>query len=107
MVLVSVEGPGRETREEDLCSSALESLMEDLVMDPENGLYRCCCCCPAEPCRGQIDGDRQLLVCHHYHHFSFSFLTIVPGGPFRSRCHRLVPPFTFTASLEHPSWFLT
>ncbi|KAL0470527.1 hypothetical protein QR685DRAFT_571637 [Neurospora intermedia] len=61
-VHVSVEGPGRETQQDDLCSSALESLMEDRAMDPEMVSIRCCCCCRAGSCRGQINDDRQAFT---------------------------------------------
>ncbi|EGO56748.1 hypothetical protein NEUTE1DRAFT_102017 [Neurospora tetrasperma FGSC 2508] len=62
-VHVSVEGPGRETQQDDLCSSALESLMEDRAMDLEMVSTRCCCCCPAGSCCGQINERQTGIYC--------------------------------------------
>lgn len=91
-VHVSVEGPGRETQQDDLCSSALESLMEDRAMDPEMVSIRCCCCCRAGSCRGQINDDRQaftgmssfspdlLLVNYRHRHWSLFPVHVVASS---------------------------
>ncbi|KAK3484569.1 hypothetical protein B0T13DRAFT_498497 [Neurospora crassa] len=73
-VRVSVEGPGRETQQDDLCSSALESLMEDRAMELEMVSTCCCCCCPAGSCRGQINGDRQAFTAKALDVYGFNSL---------------------------------
>lgn len=87
-------GPGN-TRKRSVFLSLGILKLDDLIMDPENGFYRSCYCCPAEPCHGQIDNDsdKHLLVLVRYVIIVVALLSLIIFlvGLSDSPCRRLVP----------------